>query len=67
MTVKELESKIDTLLCQLSCSDAREAKFGRISMENRELLIRLSLGRIYLNDWSSEQVEEFRCFVFENF
>lgn len=67
MTVKQLESKLDTLLCQLSCSDAREAKFGRISMEGRELLTRLSLGRLYLNQWSSEEIEEFRCFVFENF
>ena len=67
MTVKELASKVDTLLCKLSCSDAREAKFGRISMDNRELLVRLSLGRLYLSQWSSEEIEEFRCFVFENF
>lgn len=67
MTIKELESKVDSILCELSCSDAREAKFGRISMSNRELLARLSLGRIYLRQWSSEQVEDFRCFVFENF
>ncbi len=61
----EINELVDSWMCSAACRDSKSVKFGRIDKGLRKTLISVSIAREFSSDWTKEQIEEYKCWLYE--